>query len=191
MECRGVVEKVENGRVWIRPLRSERCDGCPGCGAFSSRPGGLLDLELEKAPGLEVGDEVTFIMPDRRFFVAFALVFGVPVLATVAAYGLSILLLSLVLPGASGAVAVLFAAAAGLFSFYLASRSTNRPSFEPEVTILRRASSPRGDAKEPGARPNPSPAATAGGASGTGKGRSERDFGEHWYRLTGRKARED
>ena len=191
MECHGVVERVENGKAWVRLIRSEKCEGCPGCGLFSSKPRGIVDLELMKVPGLVEGDEVSISMPDRRFFSALVLVFGLPILVMVAVYGIATLLLSLFAPGTPRAVAVLAAAVFGLLSFYLASRNTNRPTFEPEVTILRRASLSGSDANGPGARPNPSPATTAGGASGTGKGRSERDFSEHRYRLTGRKARED
>lgn len=139
MECRGVVEKVENGRALVRLLRSKACEGCPGCSFLSSKDRNMVDLELTRAPDLKKGDEVTIHMPNRRFFSAFALVFGVPILVTVVTYGVASLLLGLFFPGASGALAVLLSTAAGLIAFYFASKRTNRPSFEPTIAIHRRS----------------------------------------------------
>lgn len=136
MECRGVVERIEGGRVWVRLLRSERCDSCPGCGLFSSKPRNQIVLEIDSVGRLKEGDKVTMSMPDRRLFSAFALVFCVPVLAMVAAYGVANLILSLITAGSVGTVAVLAAAAVGLISFYLVVKSTNRANLEPEITVL-------------------------------------------------------
>ncbi len=135
MECRGVVERIEKDKVWVRLLRSQRCDSCPGCGLLSKEPRNRVELELPSTRALKEGDEVVMTMPNRRLFLAFALVFGIPVLAMVTAYGMASLIVGLISPSSTGTVAVLAAAASGLLSFYLVVKGTNRSSMEPKITI--------------------------------------------------------
>lgn len=167
MECRGVVEKVENGRALVRLLRSKACEGCPGCSFLSSKDRNMVDLELTRAPGLKKGDEVAIHMPNRRFFSAFALVFGVPLLATVVTYGVASLLVGMFFPGAPGALPVLLSTAAGLLAFYLASKRTNRPSFEPTITIQSRSEGEGGD-EDGGLEPGPTASQLPRHGTGTG-----------------------
>ena len=152
---KGRVVAIEGDTVWVETLRQSTCGSCTarsGCGhgmlngAMPGASRGLVKTRLSADAGLDlkIHDEVEISIPEGGFLRAAALLYAVPMMATLAAALLTDhFLVSEVASQSSTDLQVTAAAAAGLaaglllvryYSRRADSRADNDDGFRPHIS---------------------------------------------------------
>jgi len=76
----GVVVQVKEGKVWIHPDRSERCEGCAAEFCTMDSEGELI-LEAKDPLGVEVGERIRVAIQQKNLLWYSFLIYGFPLLS--------------------------------------------------------------------------------------------------------------
>lgn len=144
-----MVEK-RGGKALVRVARVN-CAECGGCGILARDREQVIEFSVPDRLGVEVGDEVRLRVPSGRLYLAYLVVFGLPLLAMAAAYLSAAALLLLLEAESSQGASVIAAVASGFVFFWVGIKLAERLGMMPCMTAVLargRADGPMGDAGE-------------------------------------------
>src|SRR4030042_5177819 len=85
MECRAQVVELDGKKALLRVARVN-CAECGGCGLLARDREQTMEFTVANSLGVRPGDEVVLSVPSHRIYLAYLIIFGLPVLAIAAGY---------------------------------------------------------------------------------------------------------
>jgi positive regulator of sigma E activity len=117
MDCQAKVVGIEKGKALVRVARIN-CGECGACGLLARSDKDSVEFSVENRVGAKPEDEVILHLPSKRLYLSFLIAFGLPVLAILAGYFITIGILSLFGWSGAHAVGIIVALIAGFIAFW-------------------------------------------------------------------------
>jgi positive regulator of sigma E activity len=132
MECRAEVVELDGRKALLRVARVN-CAECGGCGMLSRDREQTQEFTVANSLGVRQGDEVILSVPSRKLYLAFLIMFGLPVLAIAAVYLLVEVLFGLMGWGSAQGPGVIAAVMVGFLAFWGGIKLADRLGLSPTM----------------------------------------------------------